>query len=159
MQDLAAMPYLIASLKDLNELPIVRHEAAEALGALSDESALPILREFLMDSERVVRETCELAIAKIEHDKNEKEECDVESAYASVDPAPALPVRLTVQELEERLLSDSLSLFDRYKAMFSLRNLGTEEAVLALAKGFADDSTLFRHEVGMFNYKYFILIN
>ncbi len=41
----------------------------------------------------------------------------------------------------------NLGLFERYKAMFSLRNLGTEEAVLQLARGFEDDSALFRHEI------------
>ena len=41
-----------------------------------------------------------------------------------------------------------LPLFQRYRAMFSLRNMGTEEAVLALAHGFTDKSALFRHEIG-----------
>lgn len=31
--------------------------------------------------------------------------------------------------------------------MFSLRNIGTDEAVLALATGFDDTSALFRHEI------------
>ena len=45
-----------------------RHEAAEALGALGDSNSLEILRE-LRDSEEevvVVRETCEIAVARIE---------------------------------------------------------------------------------------------
>ena len=75
MQDLAAMPYLIASLENVEELPIVRHEAAEALGALSDPSALPFLEKYLNDPERVVRETCELAVAKIQHDIKVKQGC------------------------------------------------------------------------------------
>ena len=150
MQDLAAMPYLIASLEDVSELPIVRHEAAEALGALSDSSALPILEKYLKDPEQVVRETCELAVAKIQHEMRVKEgkESPESSIYASVDPAPALKEKLTSEQLESRLMDDTMSLFDRYKAMFTLRNLGTEEAVLALAKGFEDDSALFRHEIG-----------
>jgi deoxyhypusine monooxygenase len=48
------------------------------------------------------------------------------------------------------LMNTQLTLFQRYRAMFSLRNLGTEEAVLALAEGFQDDSALFRHEIGIF---------
>ena len=35
-------------------------------------------------------------------------------------------------------------LFDRYRAMFGLRNIGNEAAVDALAAGFADDSALFK---------------
>jgi hypothetical protein len=37
-----------------------------------------------------------------------------------------------------------LPLFERYRAMFALRNDGGKDAVLALASGFADDSALFR---------------
>ena len=43
------------------------HEAAEALGALSDPAALPILRKFTSAGEdvpRKVADTCELAIAR-----------------------------------------------------------------------------------------------
>ena len=41
-------------------------------------------------------------------------------------------------------MNPSLPLFDRYRAMFALRNDGGKEAVLALASGFDDDSALFR---------------
>ena len=41
----------------------------------------------------------------------------------------------------------ALPLFDRYKAMFSLRNNGSKAAVVALTTAFADPSPLFRHEV------------
>ena len=42
------------------------------MGAISSTSSLPILRQYLGDSERVVRETCEIAIAKIEWDRSEE---------------------------------------------------------------------------------------
>jgi len=42
------------------------------MGAISDPSSLPILKEFLSDSERAVRETCEIAIDKIEWDNSEE---------------------------------------------------------------------------------------
>jgi deoxyhypusine monooxygenase len=52
------------------------------------------------------------------------------------------------------LMDTKLPLFRRYRAMFSLRDLASPPdlptavpAVLALAKGFADESALFRHEV------------
>lgn len=47
---------------------MVRHEAAEALGALSSESSLPLLRKYMQDESREVRETCEVAVGKIEFD-------------------------------------------------------------------------------------------
>ena len=41
-------------------------------------------------------------------------------------------------------MDKTLPLFARYRAMFALRNVGTPEAVDALASGFADDSALFK---------------
>ena len=42
------------------------------MGAISVESSIPILRQYLDDSERTVRETCEIALAKIEWDHSEE---------------------------------------------------------------------------------------
>jgi deoxyhypusine monooxygenase len=41
---------------------MVRHEAAEALGAIGDLVAMDTLRKFQDDSELVVAESCEVAI-------------------------------------------------------------------------------------------------
>lgn len=54
--------------------------------------------------------------------------------YCSVDPAPPA-ARKSVSELRRVLLDQSLPLFERYRAMFALRNLGSKEAALALADG------------------------
>lgn len=67
-KNLAASPFLRAVLEDTNEDSMCRHEAAEALGALGDVGSLEILRR-LRDSKEeveVVRETCEIAVARIE---------------------------------------------------------------------------------------------
>lgn len=42
------------------------------MGAISAESSKPILREYLTDPERSVRETCEIALAKIEWDHSDE---------------------------------------------------------------------------------------
>src|SRR3981081_3109989 len=42
------------------------------MGAISDPSSIPILNEFLADSARCVRETCEIAISKIQWDNSEE---------------------------------------------------------------------------------------
>ena len=44
-------------------------------------------------------------------------------------------------------MDQAVPLFERYKAMFSLRNCGSRGAVLALCTGLRDPSPLFRHEV------------
>ena len=41
---------------------MVRHEAAEALGAIGDMIAIDTLRQFQEDPEIVVAESCEVAI-------------------------------------------------------------------------------------------------
>ncbi|KAK3391074.1 armadillo-type protein [Podospora didyma] len=156
----AAIPHLTAVLEDLQEDPMCRHEAAEALGALGDAESLGVLRRFRdrAGEEVVVTETCEIAIDRIEWENSEqrKQEKLRQSDFASVDPAPPMDKdgQGTVEELEKSLMDTKLPLFLRYRAMFALRDLASPPdlptavpAVLALAKGLADSSALFRHEI------------
>lgn len=57
-------------LKDRQEDPMCRHEAAEALGALSDKGSLDLLKQFrdAQDEPDVITETCQLAVERIEWD-------------------------------------------------------------------------------------------
>ncbi|TPX48497.1 hypothetical protein SeMB42_g02990 [Synchytrium endobioticum] len=145
-----ANPILSAVLGNLNEDPMVRHEAAEALGAIAHPSSLTILESYRKDPVRVVSQTCELAIEKIHYEEQKGKHIiteDMNSKYASIDPAPPIASVKSTQELKDILLNPMLPLFERYRAMFALRNRGDEESVLALADGFKDDSPLFRHEV------------
>jgi len=68
--------------------------------------------------------------------------------FPTIDPAPASK-REPVSELRTALLNTKLPLFERYRAMFALRDYGGQEreAVRALAEGFGDSSALFRHEI------------
>ncbi|THH28259.1 hypothetical protein EUX98_g5921 [Antrodiella citrinella] len=161
----SALPVLESVLTNEKEDPMVRHEAAEAMGAISSEAAIPVLRRFTTDSNRDVRETCEIALAKIEWDNSEEgrrhqeQKESVVSTYSSIDPAPPTsgllkgkPVpedisETNIADLRSKLLDKKLPLFERYRAMFALRNIGTPSAVDALADGFSDDSTLFKHEI------------
>lgn len=45
------------------------------------------------------------------------------------------------------MCDESLSMFERYRAMFALRDQGDEAAIVALASGFSDKSPVFRHEI------------
>ena len=77
-RNLAASPFLRAVLEDKNEDSMCRHEAAEALGALGDVGSLEILRQ-LRDSKEeaeVVRETCEIAAARIEWENSEERKAE-----------------------------------------------------------------------------------
>lgn len=60
----------------------------------------------------------------------------------------------SIPELEKTLLDTKLPLFERYRAMFGLRDLASppdlptaKQAVESLAKGMQDPSALFRHEI------------
>ncbi|OWZ62814.1 deoxyhypusine hydroxylase [Cryptococcus neoformans] len=129
--------------------PMVRHEAAEALGAIGAEESLPILRKYMQDENREVRETCEVAVGKIEFDlSDEGKKTNANPDFLTIDPAPSAAPS-DIPSLRADLLNTSLPLFQRYRAMFALRDFGagSKEAVEALADGFRDGSALFRHEI------------
>jgi deoxyhypusine monooxygenase len=101
------------------------------------------LEPYLQDPSTAVAETCELAIAKIKYDndpKNKEEKEKNKSVYSSVDPAPPSAKTKSITELGEELVNTKLPLFERYRAMFALRDIGNTEAVEALATGFDDSS-------------------
>lgn len=148
------------------------------MGAISSESSVPVLKQYLNDPNRSVRETCEIALAKIEWDNSPEgkahhsapipEDKYVSCAhflllltrpdrtYTSIDPAPPTSGLLkgkpapgdlsrdSIESLRLTMTDSALPLFERYRAMFALRNIGTDEAVDALASGFSDDSALFK---------------
>jgi HEAT repeat protein len=49
---------LLQVLQNLDEHPMVRHEAAEALGAIATPEAMDLLGQFLTDKEPAVKESC-----------------------------------------------------------------------------------------------------
>jgi len=149
---LGAAPYLREVLKNPAQQCMVRHEAAEALGAIGDVESLALLEDYFKNDPLIeIRQTCELAIERIkwEHSEASKSEKLETSAYTSIDPAPPLAtnVESKIDKLQLILNDQEKPLFERYRAMFRLRDLGTDEACLALATGFDDPSALFKHEV------------
>jgi deoxyhypusine monooxygenase len=66
----AAIAPLRTVLEDKEEDSMCRHEAAEALGALSDKGSLDLLKALRDDTKEVdvVRETCDIAVERIEWD-------------------------------------------------------------------------------------------
>ncbi|XP_035985561.1 deoxyhypusine hydroxylase isoform X3 [Fundulus heteroclitus] len=130
----------------------LRNLGGEALGAIGDSAVVDLLKEYSLDPVIEVAETCQLAVRRLEWllsgGETQLEDGSIDNnPYCSVDPAPPAP-RMSVPELRSVLLDESLPLFERYRAMFALRNLGTEEAVVALGDGLQCSSALFRHEIG-----------
>lgn len=107
--------------------------AGEALGAFTDPRLMPLLQKYLSDPVPEVAETCQLALSLLTWSESNNT-VSRKSPYFTIDPAP--PAEITdVRVLREILLDENKSLFDRYRAMFSLRNLATAESVLALTEG------------------------
>ena len=73
------------------------------------------------------------------------------SQYKSFDPAGAIPdaTQEMIPELSKTLCDESKTLLERYRCMFTLRNLGGEKAVMALCKALEKDksSAIMRHEI------------
>lgn len=149
MQDSVAIPALEAVLNDLSLDPIVRHEAAEALGAIVSEGNIPILKKSLVfDPAQEVRETCELALSRIEDLKNKENSIKDSSPFLSVDPAaPATCSSMSLKELRDTLLNEEKGMYERYGALFGLRNHGGQEAISAIIESLSAKSALLRHEV------------
>jgi deoxyhypusine monooxygenase len=110
--------------------------SGEALGAIASPDVKDILEEYVDDPAIEVAETCQLALSRVrwlsESVQSERKLSD--TPYASIDPAPPLQ-ETDVTVLKRMLQDENLNLFDRYRAMFSLRNVNTSESILALCEG------------------------
>uniref|UniRef100_H2Z404 Deoxyhypusine hydroxylase n=1 Tax=Ciona savignyi TaxID=51511 RepID=H2Z404_CIOSA len=143
-----ALPKLSELVRSREVSTITRHEAAEAIGSIGNIESLALLLEFSNDPDVIVAETCQLAVDRIRWlSSNEYDEALVKNPFNTVDPSPA-STSTNTHELTKVFLDSKATLFDRYRAMFSLRNLNTDDAAKTLTKGFeCPGSVLFQHEV------------
>jgi len=72
MQQPAVTAELTMYLQDAMENPMVRHECAEALGAIATNDAETVLRRHLDDNVDVVRESCVVALDMSEYEHAEQ---------------------------------------------------------------------------------------
>ena len=72
MQHEAATKQLAENLKDVSENYMVRHECAEALGAIATDECMEVLKAYAQDSERVVKESCEVALDMCDYEHSEE---------------------------------------------------------------------------------------
>lgn len=120
------------------------------MGAIGDSDYLELLESFCSHPAKEVSETCQIARdliiwRKAASQSGEQAECGL---YQSVDPAPPFfSGTHCIEELQRLLMDVDSSLFNRYRAMFSLRDLNSDLSALALATGLSDESALFRHEI------------
>jgi deoxyhypusine monooxygenase len=68
------------------------------------------------------------------------------SEFETVDPAPLAP-EIDVPGLEARLFDTQRTMFERYRALFSLRHIGGDDAIRVIARAMTEpESALIRHE-------------
>lgn len=110
--------------------------SGEALGAIGDPNLREILEKYQNDPAIEVAETCQIALQRLIWIANEStEESHLsKSPYSSVDPAPPSSIS-DIESLKQTLMDENKTLFERYRAMFSLRNLSTTESINALGEG------------------------
>ena len=73
MQNTTAIEGLKSALENTSEHPMVRHEAAEALGAIGTEQVQDILISHKNDKDTIVKESCDVALDIIEYWANESQ--------------------------------------------------------------------------------------
>ncbi|GMH63794.1 hypothetical protein TL16_g03802, partial [Triparma laevis f. inornata] len=156
-----AVPELCKSIDDSEDDCICRHECAEAPPPMMS-LALKTLRTNLSTPSNPieVRETCSIALNFISWKTTPTSQDEstapiacacMLSSYDSEDPAPPHPSHqnMNCEEIGCILRDENVELFERYRAMFSLRNKGGARAAVELGKALVEDesSALFRHEV------------
>eukprot|EP01025_Chloroclados_australasicus_P052486 TRINITY_DN611_c0_g3_i1.p3 TRINITY_DN611_c0_g3~~TRINITY_DN611_c0_g3_i1.p3 ORF type:complete len:302 (-),score=31.00 TRINITY_DN611_c0_g3_i1:784-1689(-) len=149
-QQQEAVAVLINVLKDPTEHPMVRHEAGEALGAIGSPECIAPLKKHRTDEQQEVRETCQLALQRVQHYTKQQHQNQTEideNKYLSVDPTPALPASTPLEQLRETVLDENAEMFERYRALFALRNKGGQAAIGVLSEIFDCSSALLKHEV------------
>jgi len=62
LQNPVSLPALTITLENRSLHAMVRHEAAEAIGNISNEESLPLLRQYKDDDITVVKDSCEVAL-------------------------------------------------------------------------------------------------
>lgn len=122
------------------------HEAVEALGNMSDENTVRLIEQYKnnnSDISEMVIETCELAQDLIKWNKETNEGATenidlTKLKFKTNDPAPPFNYQADSQYADVANLTAILldnqnhSLFVRYRAMFTLRELNTEESCIAI---------------------------
>lgn len=142
---------------------IVLHEAVEALGNVSEESTMQLLERFADEQDSILYETVYLTKRLIEWKlatESGKTECInlAKLRYTTNDPAPPYnfkrePKYADLTLLQQILLDhEKYDLFERYRALFTLREINTEEAVVAMCQCLTVEnsrkcSALLKHEV------------
>jgi hypothetical protein len=103
-------------LEDVREHAMVRHEAAEALGAIADAGVEPLLTAYLKDRDAIVSESCSVALDIADYWNSPDQFDSVDAAAADSDtaaPAAAAPTAPTTAAAKPDAAKDSAAVTNR----------------------------------------------
>lgn len=141
---------------------IVLHEAAEALGNINSDNNVKLLEQFLNYGDDIIRETCEISVENLKWMVNtnngETEGLDkITLFYHTNDPSPPFNLKTeekyqNIENIRAILHDENENIFNRYRALFTLREFNNELAITYLCECFDKKyknkfSPLFKHEV------------
>jgi len=142
--------------------PIVLHEAAEALGNIDSCNNIKLLEKFLNYEDDIIKETCEISVDNINwmketiHGKTEGLD-KLKLVYRTNDPAPPFNFKndslyTDIESIRNIMHNEKATMFNRYRALFTLREFNNDRAVEILCESFDKIysnkfSPLFKHEV------------
>ncbi|MBI2786364.1 MAG: HEAT repeat domain-containing protein [Legionella longbeachae] len=142
---------LCLTLGKMDEHLIVRHEAGEMLGGLGLRKSLPVLKKFLNDPIPEISETCELAIRQIEYIHTYM---NGNTIIPHGDAAPSYEEKKDIKTLEKIIFDCSENTWERFRAMFTLRNFDNDETNSILINALDSyDNPLLGHDIA------FVLLN
>ena len=117
---------------------IVIHEAVEGYANLNPDNIHTLLEKFVDIEDGLVKETCDLALDLKKWNEETKcghtENLDLKTLkHLTNDPAPPYNPEndenyKSVEWLRDLLLDPTKPIFERYRAMFTLREIDTEES-------------------------------
>jgi len=145
--------------------PIVLHEAVEALGNIDSAYNIKLLERFLNYEDDIIKETCEISVENlnwmVKTNNGESEGLHKNKLfYKTNDPAPPFNFLSEdvnnkyrdIQYIREILHDNAAPIYDRYRALFTLREFNNEKAVEFLCECFDSKfkgkfTPLFKHEI------------
>lgn len=147
-------------MQDTDHSDFVRHEAIEALDDISEDTSLKVLESLKEQQTGLVYETYYLKKKQIEWEKatdhGKTEGIDLKASLFDSDPAPWYNYKTDTRYADvgflQRILLDDVNndLFERYRALFTLRELNTEESLMAICQCFMEAhlscSDLLKHQ-------------
>ncbi|KAL8426665.1 hypothetical protein Efla_005922 [Eimeria flavescens] len=152
-----SVPFLEGVLADFTEDEIVRHEVRPMYTIIVQTFRLNLLlflAAYLKDSSVPVQQTCEVAIDFLKHKKTQLEngkQRGRKSCFNTVDPSEGYEgcTAADTPRLLDMLMDKDLRLWERYRALATLRDLRTPPTTAALGRALRHDNTsaLLRHEI------------